>query len=262
LRTVGSGKVLYLPDNIGMTYYNESSNRAALLPAFQDAMDQIFAGEDAPLISAAGIPSTIGLTLYRDEANERQFVDINNMNIDLPTDTVTPVSSLSFEAALLPSFDVPDLRVSALSPDGGVSVSITARTPGRATITTGAITHYASVIMDYPDADRDGLSDGTETLLGTNPNERDTDHDGLSDYAEVNYDGDLAYTPGADTNPLVADSDGDGVNDGMEVTFRSDPLDPMSFFELPAVRAIGLCLLLLIILGVTLKRSGRPRMLS
>jgi hypothetical protein len=58
------------------------------------------------------------------------------------------------------------------------------------------------------DTDDDGLEDGDEVTRGTSPLQADTDHDGLSDGEEL--------TRG--TNPLVADSDGDGLGDGDEVT--------------------------------------------
>ncbi|MCB8942626.1 MAG: protein kinase [Ardenticatenaceae bacterium] len=66
-----------------------------------------------------------------------------------------------------------------------------------------------------PDSDGDGLLDGQEALdLGTNPTNRDTDGDFLSDGEEVNLYG---------TDPTKADTDGDGIPDGVEVTTGSDP---------------------------------------
>jgi hypothetical protein len=46
----------------------------------------------------------------------------------------------------------------------------------------------------------------------------DTDGDGISDYDEVNFDGDpTAYTAGFDLNPLSSDTDSDGVLDDADV---------------------------------------------
>jgi len=67
------------------------------------------------------------------------------------------------------------------------------------------------------DTDLDGLTDAAEARLGTDPNDDDTDHDGLSDKEEVG-----TYL----TNPLVADSDGDTFLDGVEVRGGYDPLSP------------------------------------
>ncbi len=67
------------------------------------------------------------------------------------------------------------------------------------------------------DDDNDGLSDAFELSIGADPLKKDTDGDGISDYVEVNYDGNPnAYTPGADLNPLSADTDGDGLGDGAD----------------------------------------------
>ncbi|MCI0497846.1 MAG: hypothetical protein L0Z54_06115 [Thermoplasmata archaeon] len=63
------------------------------------------------------------------------------------------------------------------------------------------------------DTDDDGLDDGAEMRLATNPNDRDTDGDCLFDGEEV--------TLGAD--PLDPDTDGDGVPDGLEVALGLSP---------------------------------------
>lgn len=62
---------------------------------------------------------------------------------------------------------------------------------------------------DNPDTDGDGLKDGDEVNnFKSNPLNADTDGDGLKDGDEVfNYI----------TNPTLADTDGDGLNDGVEV---------------------------------------------
>ena len=75
---------------------------------------------------------------------------------------------------------------------------------------------------DDDDADRDGLSDDDEALIGTDPNHPDTDRDGMPDGIETGPD--ARYTPGVDTDPLDADTDDDGMPDGAERT--TDPLAP------------------------------------
>jgi hypothetical protein len=82
----------------------------------------------------------------------------------------------------------------------------------------------ASPTVELPeaagDSDADGLSDGQETLLGTEVTSADTDGDGLLDGEEV-----LVYG----TNPAATDSDGDGMPDGSEVAQGSPPTDPGGF---------------------------------
>jgi len=64
------------------------------------------------------------------------------------------------------------------------------------------------------DSDADGLFDHEEKFLGTNPNDPDTDHDGLGDNEEVNV---------YNTNPNNPDTDGDKVSDGEEIKMGRNP---------------------------------------
>mgnify|MGYP005846778371 CR=1 FL=1 len=74
------------------------------------------------------------------------------------------------------------------------------------------------------DADQDGLMDGEEILLGTDPYAVDTDGDGLSDGNEV-------YIYG--TDPTRSDTDGDGLSDRDELRWGSDPLDLLDTAVVP-----------------------------
>ena len=70
------------------------------------------------------------------------------------------------------------------------------------------------------DDDVDGLTNQEELAAGTDPENSDTDGDGLDDGLEVNTFG---------TDPLLEDTDADGLNDGEEVNiFATDPNDPDS----------------------------------
>ena len=90
------------------------------------------------------------------------------------------------------------------------------------------------------DKDVDGLTKRIETALGTDPNNPDTDGDGLKDGEEVrtyktdplNTDtDDDTLTDGEEVNqyktdPLNIDTDGGTVDDFTEVNRGTDPLDP------------------------------------
>ena len=83
---------------------------------------------------------------------------------------------------------------------------------------------------DAVDSDSDGISDPLEALLGTDPNDPDTDNDGLNDGVEVGNDG--SVDPG-DTDPLDGDTDDDGLSDGEEVNGSGllsiySPTDPLN----------------------------------
>lgn len=66
------------------------------------------------------------------------------------------------------------------------------------------------------DRDSDGLLEGDEVSIGTDPLDPDTDNDRLNDGDEI----------AAGTDPFDPDSDDDGLGDGLEIPAGSDPLDP------------------------------------
>jgi len=85
------------------------------------------------------------------------------------------------------------------------------------------------------DDDGDGLANVVETNTGvyvdrydtgTDPDNADTDDDGLSDGDEVRTFG---------TDPTQADSDGDGADDGDELAAGTDPNDPSSRFRIVSI---------------------------
>jgi len=90
------------------------------------------------------------------------------------------------------------------------------------------------------DNDKDGLTKREELELGTDPENPDTDADGLQDGEEVNTYKTDPLNPDSDadqlkdgeevitfkTDPHKADTDGDALKDGEELTqFSTDPLD-------------------------------------
>ena len=75
------------------------------------------------------------------------------------------------------------------------------------------------------DSDNDGLIDGPEVLaVGSDPLNSDTDTDGLTDGFETNSIG---------SNPLDYDTDGDTIDDLWEVTYWVGPLNPASAYADP-----------------------------
>jgi hypothetical protein len=65
------------------------------------------------------------------------------------------------------------------------------------------------------DPDKDGLDNLSELLIGTDPNEADSDGDGLKDGAETKT-GKFVDSNDTGTDPLNVDSDGDTLEDGVE----------------------------------------------
>jgi len=71
----------------------------------------------------------------------------------------------------------------------------------------------------YSDSDYDGLPDDLENMKCTDPNDADTDEDGIADGIE-DKDHDGVVDPG-ETDPCNIDTDGDGVQDGTEMGYTS-----------------------------------------
>lgn len=68
---------------------------------------------------------------------------------------------------------------------------------------------------DCTDQDADGIADGVELALGTNPADADSDDDGVADGAEPSFD--LDTDADGLINALDGDSDNDALRDGTEL---------------------------------------------
>lgn len=79
------------------------------------------------------------------------------------------------------------------------------------------INNINQINVDLLDNDSDGLSNYYELLLGTDPNEADTDGDGLTDYEEFILVG---------TDPTLRDTDHNEIEDGQE-DFDDDGLNSL-----------------------------------
>ncbi len=134
---------------------------------------------------------------------------------------------------------------------------------------TGALSlAEVEVIGHLSDTDRDGISNDDEQLLGTNPENSDTDGDGIDDLTEVGADinhpldsendgyidaldssimdtdgdGTMDQTDADNSNPCIPDNtfslcdqDGDGLTNQEEINGSSDPADACS----PNPNALG-----------------------
>lgn len=85
-------------------------------------------------------------------------------------------------------------------------------------------TDYITVIADTTDTDNDGLPDSIENAGCTDPNDADTDDDGIIDGDEdANHNG---IVDSGETDPCDVDTDGDGIQDGTEIGFTLPDVGP------------------------------------
>ena len=149
--SAGPDNVWYESDNLGMEYYVQDGQRTALLADLRTSLDS-FLADASPLVIAETdtVPSTIGLTVYEDEEARRFFIDANNFNIDLDTDTVQPTSSITFDVAIPAWMGSPEL-LTTVSPDGGIAAQLGPVQDGRVTVTIAPFTFYVSVVIEDGD---------------------------------------------------------------------------------------------------------------
>ena len=187
-----------------------------------------------------GFGITSGKTLYIDNVSlEEVTVETNDVSDDTTiltnpanTPTVFNCSDTTIDPADCSDYvhftDASPVTWPVTVPAWGSDILVWAANPYRDSDRDGADDQ-----VDVDD-DNDGLTDTFEALILTDPLLADTDGDGVSDYDEVNYDGDdTTYTPGLDLNPLAADSDSDGYGDSTELFYGSDPLNAASIPDIP-----------------------------
>ena len=186
-------------------------------------------------LDTTGFTTEVGETLPCGNMGATAWYELNLPlgGADLTVDT----AGSSFNTALAV------YRVEAtISPPGGLSllgchangstssVRFIASSPGvylfQAGGQSGATGSLVLNVRCTNDLDCDGLTDADEAALGTNPNNPDTDGDGLPDGLEVH-----TYH----TSPLNADTDADACGDSKELSLTppTDPVNPWDFYSVP-----------------------------
>jgi len=139
-------RVIALREDPGLPFYKADKQRPEQLAGFAKALEA--AGQDAGDLSLAapGVPWKVGLTSYQDK--DRLFVDVNNTDMDVATDTVTPAPPVSFTVALPASLRGKPLQARTLSPDAAPAVTLKVLGNERAEVDLGSTPVYASVVIE------------------------------------------------------------------------------------------------------------------
>lgn len=188
---------------------------------------------------AADAASKGGHILKVDDFDE--WVAVNHMG-------PWPVGPASTYNNDVPIIETPFRAGNLIRGGGGSGPHITGTSNSEPVFSTYIVEFENSTDPNNPDTDNDGLTDGEEVLTyHTDPLIQDTDRDGLGDGGEVKFsktnplvadtDGDglsdFDEVATHHTNPLLADSDSDGFPDGLEIAKGTNPLDSQS---LPVVQ--------------------------
>jgi hypothetical protein len=144
LAKLGSGLVLYLRDDIGIPFTNSTTTRPDQLLSFSAALSAVgFSGS----VAAPSAPYTVGVTLYDDASSLRRFVDVNNTDIDVSSDTIHPTPLIHMEVALPPWLASRSVTSEVLTPDIGVEAAIQQTNDGTVKIDVTGTLRYASIVL-------------------------------------------------------------------------------------------------------------------
>lgn len=220
----------------GATVFGESAfftvppNGAVNLPP-------ITLGTATPIPSSLGIaPSSISLTTAGQTVQlvvNATYPDGSTNNVTAPSTgtnyTVSNPAIATISAGGLVTAVSNGTVVIQANNDGATAIVTASVVLGGATLCGGLVPvswftdnhlNPSDPLVCMEDPDRDGLTNQQEFLNGTDPNNPDTDGDGLNDGDEVNK---------YHSSPLLVDTDGDRIPDGIEVQTGTNPTDRNSY---------------------------------
>lgn len=136
-----------------------------------------------------------------------------------PEATAVPVTPEATAVSATPEATAVPVTPEVTAVPATPEVTAVPATPVPTAVPPTPVPATAEPTVDTTDTDGDGLPDVQEAELGTNPENPDSDDDGITDGDEVNVHR---------TDPLNFDTDGDNFYDGGELVRGTDPNNPDS----------------------------------
>jgi hypothetical protein len=134
--STGKGRLDWIAAPLGMNYYLRAADRPALLPRLRDLVGP------STLADGAGLPVTVGLSLWRSEDGQALCADLVNYDLDADADRVRPAENLDFRVRLPIRWR--GVRAVTLSPDGEAPADVRIEN-GWAVARLPRLIHYAGV---------------------------------------------------------------------------------------------------------------------
>jgi len=198
-----------------------SNNDDSVVTSIQPPSADLSVSKSGPATASVGDTITYTVTV----SNDGPGTATNVTAVDTLPPGVTFVSATPSQGSF--SSVTEQWAIGTLAPSASATLTITA-TASTAGTATNVVTVdgdqtdpdtsnnddsvVTSIGAPASDSDGDGLTDAEETSIGTNPNDPDTDDDGLRDGREWDYKS--TYTC---LNLFRKDTDGDGIGDGTEL---------------------------------------------
>lgn len=150
VKAFGKGHILGSSDEPGFRYYKDDQKRAETMPEIVRLLDRIAKTGDSILPDYVSVPKDfpfgVDVTLYRDP--KRLFVDLNNTQIDLRSDAITPSGPLRFEILVPKTWSGKEIGATVLGPHEKPDVSVRPGADGKLALEVGSFSFYITVILE------------------------------------------------------------------------------------------------------------------
>lgn len=146
-RVAGRVRMTIVEKDPGPAFYKADKNRPELLSSFRALLENRPGQPDGFALTAEDTPWHTGLSLFR--VGNRLFVDVNNTQVDIKQDKITPLARVQFTVSLPTALREQDLALKVLSPSPKTTGRLDRLDAGRVQISLHNIDVYASVCLTF-----------------------------------------------------------------------------------------------------------------